>query len=29
LPEPGAEEQWRQGLGATKRQQLAAAGVAI
>jgi len=29
LPEPGAEEQWRKGLSELKRQQLAAAGVAI
>jgi phenylpyruvate tautomerase PptA (4-oxalocrotonate tautomerase family) len=29
LPEPGAEEQWRQGLSQQKRQQLAAAGVTI
>jgi phenylpyruvate tautomerase PptA (4-oxalocrotonate tautomerase family) len=29
LPEPGAEEQWRRGLSPLKRQQLAAAGVAI
>jgi phenylpyruvate tautomerase PptA (4-oxalocrotonate tautomerase family) len=29
LPEPGAEEQWRKGLSATKREQLTAAGVAI
>jgi hypothetical protein len=29
LPEPGAEEQWRNGLSELKRQQLAAAGVAI
>jgi phenylpyruvate tautomerase PptA (4-oxalocrotonate tautomerase family) len=26
LPEPGAEEQWRKGLSATKRDQLSAAG---
>jgi phenylpyruvate tautomerase PptA (4-oxalocrotonate tautomerase family) len=29
LPEPGAEEQWRKGLSATKRDQLSAAGVTI
>jgi phenylpyruvate tautomerase PptA (4-oxalocrotonate tautomerase family) len=29
LPEPGAEEQWRQGLSQQKRQQLASAGVSI
>jgi phenylpyruvate tautomerase PptA (4-oxalocrotonate tautomerase family) len=29
LPEPGAEEQWRQGLSPAKRQQLEAAGVTI
>jgi phenylpyruvate tautomerase PptA (4-oxalocrotonate tautomerase family) len=29
LPAPGAEQQWREGLSAAKRQQLAAAGVAI
>jgi len=29
LPEPGAEEQWRNGLSELKRQQLAAAGVKI
>jgi phenylpyruvate tautomerase PptA (4-oxalocrotonate tautomerase family) len=29
LPEPGAEDQWRNGLSSTKRQQLTAAGVAI
>lgn len=29
LPEPGAEQQWRSGLSELKRQQLAAAGVAI
>ena len=29
LPEPGAEEQWRQGLSDKKRRQLAAVGVAI
>jgi phenylpyruvate tautomerase PptA (4-oxalocrotonate tautomerase family) len=27
LPEPGAEEQWRQSLSPAKREQLAAAGV--
>jgi phenylpyruvate tautomerase PptA (4-oxalocrotonate tautomerase family) len=29
LPEPGAEEQWRNGLSDKKRQQLAAAGITI
>jgi phenylpyruvate tautomerase PptA (4-oxalocrotonate tautomerase family) len=29
LPAPGAEEQWREGLSPVKRQQLAAAGIAI
>ena len=29
LPAPGAEQQWREGLSAAKRQQLAAAGVAM
>ena len=29
LPEPGAEEQWRNGFSPAKRQNLAAAGVTI
>jgi hypothetical protein len=29
LPAPGAEEQWQKALSPAKRQQLAAAGVAI
>lgn len=29
LPEPGAEEQWRNGLSPQKREQLAAAGVTV
>jgi phenylpyruvate tautomerase PptA (4-oxalocrotonate tautomerase family) len=29
LPAPGAEEQWQKGLSPLKRQQLAAAGIAI
>jgi phenylpyruvate tautomerase PptA (4-oxalocrotonate tautomerase family) len=29
LPEPGAEQQWRQGLSELKRQQLVAAGITL
>jgi phenylpyruvate tautomerase PptA (4-oxalocrotonate tautomerase family) len=29
LPDPGAEDQWRKGISASKCQELAAAGVAI
>jgi phenylpyruvate tautomerase PptA (4-oxalocrotonate tautomerase family) len=29
LPQPGAEEQWQNGMSASKRQELAAAGVPI